>query len=264
MSTKQQYSEAFLKDWTNWQGLKTVALTIDIDFAPDFMIENLLEKFIKHKIKATIFVTHHSKYLIQQKDNSLFEFGIHPYLAENSTQGATLEEISQALCAPFGELVGNRFHQLKYGYRDLVTLGNLKFRFDVSTLHLNAPYLLPVFHHDLNMTLFTYSFEDGICENMNVPLTIDAVDLQTPGLKILNFHPLNTYLNAETAKNRLNFLSSGRDLLSSKPKDAERFCEQGQGAMTFLDDVISYCQKRDVSFVTLSEINNAFLRQRIV
>ena len=72
---------------------KDFFLTMDIDWAPDWMIEPFLNILIKEKIYSTIFVTHQSNLLENIKKNSFIEIGLHPNLEVNSTQGKNTNEI---------------------------------------------------------------------------------------------------------------------------------------------------------------------------
>ena len=69
-------------------------LTIDIDWAPDFAIQEMADILTEKDVKATWFVTHDSaviRRLLEYKD--IFEFGLHPNFLENSTQGSSYREI---------------------------------------------------------------------------------------------------------------------------------------------------------------------------
>ena len=53
-------------------------LTIDIDWAPDFVILDTVELLLKYNVVATILVTHDSPLLQDLRSHKNFEFGIHP------------------------------------------------------------------------------------------------------------------------------------------------------------------------------------------
>lgn len=71
-----------------------IFLTFDVDWAPDHMVDHIIDICIEKSLKATFFATHHSLTLDKLKDYpSLFEIGIHPNFLPGSTQGKTEEEI---------------------------------------------------------------------------------------------------------------------------------------------------------------------------
>ena len=164
----------FLDTFCNFNSLKTVVLTFDIDWAPDYMIQRVIDTLSEFNVSATFFVTHFSELLKNETENSKFEIGLHPYVDKRSSQGNDLEKIIFDLKSfyPNKNISGNRFHILKYSYRDLIKLGEKKIKYDISTLRFNSPYLLPCYHKDLNMYLLSYFWEDGVCENSFIPLKL--------------------------------------------------------------------------------------------
>ena len=70
-----------------------IVITLDIDWAPDFMINFVKDILVENNVKETWFVTHNSNYLKELGKNKLFELGIHPNFANTSTQGNSIEEI---------------------------------------------------------------------------------------------------------------------------------------------------------------------------
>ena len=69
-------------------------LTLDIDWAPDVAIDFVADQLIKHKVRATWFVTHSSPSVERlQQYPELFEMGIHPNFMPGSTHGENPSEI---------------------------------------------------------------------------------------------------------------------------------------------------------------------------
>ena len=54
-------------------------ITVDADWAPDFMIEKISNVFLNNNVSATFFVTHKSDYLKDLIKDKNFEIGIHFY-----------------------------------------------------------------------------------------------------------------------------------------------------------------------------------------
>lgn len=70
------------------------ALTIDIDWVPDWIIEEVASILIDHNVKATWFVTHASPAVDKlQQMPELFELGMHPNCLPGSTHGDTEDEV---------------------------------------------------------------------------------------------------------------------------------------------------------------------------
>lgn len=252
---------AYLDRYANWNGLKSIAITFDVDWAPDYMIAEVLDQIERNGLKATFFATHDSAVLRKIAADGVHEVGLHPNLLPNSTQGATLKEAVENLRQAYPNAAGNRFHVLRMSYRDLMWMGRNGFKYDVSRLLYNAPYLVPAWQNDVNMVLFPYAWEDGICENQGEPPHLDCIALDSPGLKIFNFHPMNAYINCASREDRLAFQDANPDLLNSAEEDASKFRREGQGAGQALADLCRALKERNVSAVTVGEMAAAYPRE---
>ncbi len=71
--------------------IESTLITIDTDWAPDFILSHVAEILSNKNIRCTWFVTNDSPYLETLKKNDLFEIGIHPNFESNSTQGEDYE-----------------------------------------------------------------------------------------------------------------------------------------------------------------------------
>ena len=69
-----------------------IHLTFDIDWAPDWVIEDLLEILDSKDVKATIFCTHKTE-MNQEICHRGHNLGIHPNFMQGSTQGESVKEI---------------------------------------------------------------------------------------------------------------------------------------------------------------------------
>lgn len=250
--------QEFVAKYANWNDVKSLSLTFDIDWAPDFMIEEVINILDKYSIKATFYATHHSKLLEELKSSIDFEVGIHPYLGVNSTQGENKLQILTNLNSIYNEAIGCRFHVLDFSYRDLLNLKNFKIKYDVSRINFNTPYLLPTYHKDLDLVLFTYSWEDGVSENQNLNQNINNIDLLSPGMKILNFHPMNIYINSPNAEFRKRFQSKNPKLLETDKNEIKGFINNGLGTKNILIELCEYIKKNNILTYTIKEYYSYF------
>ena len=87
-------------------------ITVDIDWAPDFVMDELLETLISAAVKSTWFITHRSPLLEKLREQkSLVELGIHPNFLPQSTQGKSTDEViktSKIWCPMRGSCVRTR------------------------------------------------------------------------------------------------------------------------------------------------------------
>jgi hypothetical protein len=250
--------DRFARTYANWDGLRTVALTFDVDFAPEYMVEHVAGLLERYSARATFFATHPSRAVTALAASGVHEVGIHPNLSPTSTQGHGLADILARLRSAYPAARGNRFHLLAHAYRDLLVLSQEKLEYDVSALRFNCPYLLPAWHPDLGMVLMTYMWEDGICENAGLPMRLGSVDLKSPGLKIVNFHPMNVWINGADARARQAFLRENPDLTGCPRAVAERYREDGEGAERVLAALLDEVAQAGGRFVTLGEVVESY------
>ena len=68
--------------------MDSVVLTLDTDWAPDFVIDFVAKQLVAYQVRATWFVTHASPAVERLSQHSdLFELGIHPNFLPGSTHG---------------------------------------------------------------------------------------------------------------------------------------------------------------------------------
>ena len=256
-STYNSRMRAFLDEYANWNALRKIFLTFDVDWAPEFMIENVLEILDAYDVSATFFATHDSQILKTVTSDDRYEIAHHIFLDPFSDQGTNIQEASVYLRKHYPDAVGNRFHLLAYSYRDLQALSPLGYRYDVSTLRLNCPYLLPTYHHDLDMVLLTYAWEDGICENSGFKMEIP---FNGPGVKIFNFHPLNVYINGPDAAGRHELLQKAPSLLDCSEQLARGFRNKDStpGAQYALKQLLDGVMTSGIETDRMGDLVNAF------
>ncbi len=248
----------YMREFANWNSPQTVCLTFDQDWAPEYMIAQVLAILDEFDATATFLATNPSPLLIDSARKSVHEVGLHPNLAANSTQGDGIEDIIHGLRRTYPGSSGTRFHVLEHSYRDLMTLGRFKFEYDVSTFRFNCPYLLPAYHEDLAMTLLTYCWEDGYNVDGNLLTMIESIDIESPGVKIINFHPLNVFLNCAQDAHKAAFQQAVPDLGLSNREESIRFRHNGEGIEVLLRHFLKSLQNRGIRTVTLRELTRAF------
>ena len=70
-----------------------VVITLDIDWAPDFIVNFVKDILVENNVKATWVVTHNSNHVKELAKIDLFELGIHPNFSHDSTQGKNVGDI---------------------------------------------------------------------------------------------------------------------------------------------------------------------------
>lgn len=236
-------------------------LTFDVDWAPDFMIDNVSNQLIEQKLHATWFLTHDSpsvQRLFEYRD--LFDFGIHPNFFPNSTQGKNEKEIMDNFSKQFPDIKIIRTHALfqsTYFLRRLIE--KYKIKIDVSLFLSKTPNLQPhkIFLNDSFGQIIRVPFfwEDDI--EMYDPTkkwTLEDSRFTSPGLKIFDFHPIHIFLNSDSMKS-YEELKSRNSLKALTENDVAAYINtNSKGVDDFFHEVCDYIKTSQKKSYTISEI----------
>jgi hypothetical protein len=225
----------------NLDGLTDVFLTADVDWAPDYAIDHLLRAVEARKMKLTIFATGKSASL--QKPPDWLEVGLHPDFTRKT--GPWIDERMAALKALYPEAVGMRSHRNYFGQNiaDLAHANGLLY--DASNILFNQPYTQA--HVDYNsMIRFSYMWEDGLHLDMKYGLDLSRVTLESPGLKIINAHPVLFYLNSVSDDHRRKVTRRYSDLTTALKADIDPERNTGRGIGTVWLEMLDDFAKRGI------------------
>jgi hypothetical protein len=172
-----------------------IAFTLDIDWAPDYVIEYVLDLFQQYKIKCTIFATHESS-LIKHADKDLFEIGIHPDFNFSSANGnKTHESVLNTLKNIYPEAKGLSSHRMTQNSQLIDLFYKEEFIYDRNQF---LPYWKNIHPYKFwnGFVRITFNWEDDYHWLCNKKFNSICLDLNS-GLNILNFHPVHVFLNTE-------------------------------------------------------------------
>lgn len=143
-----------------------VALTLDIDWAPDAAIDFVREMLVAHGARATFFVTHASPAVDRLRERpDLFELGVHPNFLEGSSHGRSFEDVLAYCMQLVPDAISVRTHALVQSTPLYATLlRTTPLRLDTS-IHLpHARQVEPVEYQWAGTTLLRvpYVWEDDL------------------------------------------------------------------------------------------------------
>ncbi|MGH7710257.1 MAG: hypothetical protein ACREOG_03185, partial [Gemmatimonadaceae bacterium] len=121
----------------NLTGLTDVFLTCDVDWAPDYAIETVLNAVEAHGQKITLFATHRSELLLGAPD--WLEVGVHPDFTRQDGK-SRFEDKFSALKAFYPSAVGTRSHRDFFGNNIGDMAKQCGLRYDASTFLWNQPF----------------------------------------------------------------------------------------------------------------------------
>ncbi len=235
--------------------LSGVAVTVDLDWAPEAAIEETLGFFRERHIPVTVFSTHPSAYITENLSH--LEVGLHPYFAPDSSHGATIEEVVRTVTALPHNLPAFRCHRFSVCNESLKALhaAGLKISSNVCT----DLELLPPFRDRFRLLEIPIFLEDGGYLFQKRPLSVDHSlerKLMAPGVRVVLLHPMHFAINTphfaymreikrSVTRSEWNQMTRAR---------LERLRWRGRGVRDFLVDLLTTARQLAIPMTTLGEI----------
>ncbi|MCF7809502.1 hypothetical protein K9N50_00800 [bacterium] len=235
-------------------------LTSDQDWAPEWAMEIFLDKCKYYNIPTHLFITNQSDVVDRFKsETKLISFGIHPNFLQGSSHGSNYNEIIDHCKELVPDANNFRCHAF---FENSIILNELYargFRIDSNICLFHQPEIVPLFHVS-GMLRFPVFFEDDSFYNRFGPeLNLNPLksSLFSPGLKILNFHPLFAACNIPTKDYYLSIKESAfnGDLCD------KNIIYKGRGTMTVFDELIKTILEAGYSFVSFTKYSEKILKK---
>jgi hypothetical protein len=243
--------------------LKDLVLTIDIDWAPDFMIEHVANILIKRQVKATWFVTHLSPALsLLRAHPQFFELGPHPNFLPKSTHGTTPDEVLKHCLALVPEARSMRTHSLMQStplLNQVITSTPIIRDSSIFLPHMEGIQPLSYWWQGKEMLRLPIFWEDDLeMERPDGCWTLEAFKRFGEGLKILDFHVIHVYMNARDMA-RYQKLKEQSPVNQLKPEDVKPGSMQQPGSGSLFLEIADYLAKNKNS-VWLTDLDK---RQKV-
>lgn len=174
-------------------------LTFDIDWAPDWMILDLANLLIAQQVRATFFITHQSPAVEQLSSNPLFELGIHPNCLPGSTHGADPRSVLSHICNLVPNAICMRTHGLFQSTNFLfLCAAEFGIKIDCSIFLPRANFVSAhkIYRDGSSLWRIPLIFsDDSEMFDPSPRWQIEDYNLEAPGIKVFNFHPVHTAMN---------------------------------------------------------------------
>ena len=250
-----QASGSPVSSFYNLSAPEDSVVTADIDWAPDYAVEFMLAKLEELHVPATVFATHRQRSLVDA--GALVRVGLHPdptrALAHTTATG-----MLQNLLDIYPEAVGLRCHRNFFGQNIAESAAAVGLRYDASHVSWQLPWA-QAFVDQFGLVRFSYTWEDGLHCDFGLPLDSDVVDLETPGLKVLNIHPLLFFLNCVTDDDRRAAVRSYSDLTSAPYSELSQHVRHGWGIRDVTISLIERARRMNMRFAFLDDAADAAL-----
>jgi ubiquinone/menaquinone biosynthesis C-methylase UbiE len=227
-------------------------LTSDVDWGKEEWIDDLADIASSFDIKPTFFATHDSASLRKLRADERIHIGVHPNFLPGSSHGDDVNTVIDHVLRWFPETNCFRAHSFVDS-----TLIALKFRehgmqYD-SNLCLYLQENIPALNHASGLMRFPVFWEDDIHMLWNGAWDFDQLEQKflTPGLKVLNFHPIHVALNTP---DDAYYQSVKNQALNQNNEENENLRFSGKGTRTFLLELLERLTELDIRFYALDEL----------
>lgn len=220
-----------------------IAITFDIDWAPDEVVESVTNVLEEHRVKATFFATHRSDFM-RSLDSAKYEIGIHP----NFNKGSDYNRIVEDLKAIYPKAIGVRSHGLFQSTNILQLFLDNGLKYDVNTFIPFGEGLYP-FTRLNKLVCIPFYWEDDVHFCNQTIFELSELQIHKKGLKIYNFHPIHIFMNTESRRHYISFkpFYQQPDILISRRN-------KGKGIQTLFIELLRYLSDNNIRTYTCEEI----------
>ncbi|TND06501.1 MAG: hypothetical protein FD123_3539 [Bacteroidetes bacterium] len=221
--------------------MENFLVTLDIDWAPDYMLDEISALLEAKKVRATWFVTHDSPSVRRIAAHPLFEAGIHPNFLPGSSHGNTTEQVLAHLLQIIPGAVSTRSHAVVQSGPVLHALSE-RLKIDSTIFLPEMPGIKPVRHLGHNNSLlrvpFYWADDYELCktDRWTAPEKLAAKE----GLKVVMFHPVHIFYNTPDIAFYNELRTRFPDLLNLPYDNAKILRHQGQGSGSFFTDLVTF------------------------
>lgn len=232
-----------------------VAVTIDLDWACEAAVEELLGALLPAGIPATVFVTHRSAAVLERLSD--LEVGLHPYFGPDSSHGGTVDEVVRHVLELPHNLPAFRCHRFAVSneVREAMAAAGMRISSNVCA-DLEA---VPPFRDRFGLLEIPVFLEDGSYLYRRHPLALEPhveAALMRPGPKVLLIHPMHFAVNTPRieymAEIKRSVSRAGWNGMSGAALGALRW--RGRGIRDLLGDLFDFARGRGLPFTTLGAI----------
>jgi ubiquinone/menaquinone biosynthesis C-methylase UbiE len=215
-------------------------VTLDVDWAPDFMIDSVAQLLLEAGIRSTWFVTHESRAIDRLRERpDIFELGIHPNFLPSSTHGATPSEVLKTCLGIVPDAQAFRTHSLVQSTPLLCEVMSSTRLTVEASLYLPGQSSVGPFRFDwegYSLLRVPFHWEDDLEMARTTPRWNLAAGSGSG--EVYAFHPIHVYLNS-CDLGAYNSLKQRFPLVTDIDKaSADEVVNAGAGTRTMFLDVV--------------------------
>lgn len=222
-----------------------ICVTLDVDWAPDDVLREVLDELDEGGVRATVFATHASE-VLAEADPKRIEVALHPRFDDLSDPAGPIGELLEL----YPGARGMRSHGLVMSSAVLEAGAARGLVYESNHFLPYHPGLRPVFRFERFLTIPFYWSDDHHLL-FRRPFSIEHLRLEEPGLKVLNFHPIHVFANTTSPDHYAGFKRHYQD-----PATLRRLRDpSAAGTASLFRDVVA--RLRGAATLTLSEVHDS-------
>jgi len=243
-----------------WDEEPVFCFTSDVDWASEEVLKEYFSVINGYKIRPTLFVTHSSSVIEENFMANRIDRGIHPNFMAGSSHGETYKEVIETCIRFAPESFGFRSHRA-YDVTDITHLlqEHYGYKYVSNQITVLQQFVRPILHES-GLINFPVFFEDGTHLYNRLDLRFEKYLslFESPGLKIISFHPMNFVFNSPTMK----FMRTIKDSLSRKEynsiskKTIDKLKNREDGIGKTVIDIINYVLRKGFKVMSMNEMYN--------
>lgn len=214
--------------------------TTDIEWAPEWAIDEVLSFFAERELPLTPFLTHRSAVFTTRYDRPGMhaQVGLHPNFLPGSSHGKTTDEVVATSFELWPHARGFRSHYFYEDSRSITALARCGMRWDSNLCLFLQPACVPLLHHT-GLVRFPVFWEDDVHFGRGLACDFEPLRryFEGPGLKVINLHPLLFALNVPTPE----FYAEHKHLNGNPDPEAGLQARyRGAGSRTFVEQLADH------------------------
>jgi len=231
-------------------GLDDVCITLDVDWASDEVLAAALALVDELDVPVTLFCTHPTS-VLDGLDPSRIEIAWHPNFLGAGDDEQQVEQMARW----FPAATGVRAHALYFHSRLAPAYLRRGIRYLAHDLRFGVSGLAPVRHWSGLVDVPGFWEDDVHALYFDGDFSPDRVDLEAPGLRVFDFHPIHLALNTDRMA---RYEAAREDAEAGRPLDAH--VNPGLGSRTLLRSVVEGIRARPDRhrFTTVGEVARRF------
>jgi len=219
-----------------------LVVTIDIEWSPQELIDHVVDILNNYKIKATLFATHKAEF------GNKHEIALHPYYKSEKSYQKTFDKLKEL----FPNARGVRGHRLLTEETLLLMYKKRGIHYTSNYMMINVSRIFPIhtIHGILEIPIYYIDWSHLMGIKFYKKFSAKVLNLQTPGLKVFDFHPLHIFLNSEKMQ-RYEKVKK----VYHNPKELKKYINNtSYGIGTVFIELLEFIKNNKIKTYTMEEI----------